>query len=349
MELRNLGFDEWFAARAAQMDMHGGTPARVVAVDRGGWRVRDAEGEIPAEVSGRLSFGAESPAELPCVGDWVAVRRFEGLAVIDAVLPRRTFLRRKTAGAAVERQMIAANIDTAFLVQSCQGDFNPRRLERYLAMAAQGGATPVVVLTKADLADPAELARKVDGLAAATRARVLALSCVSGEGLDALRATLTPGETYCLLGSSGVGKTTLTNLLLGRQAFATRAVSGTGEGVHTTTRRQLVRLAGGALLVDTPGMRELGLLAEKEDIDAGCPEVAELAARCRFADCRHENEPGCAVRAAVERGELSAERLANYRKLRREAAFNALSYRERRDRDKTFGKMVRAVKKDLRG
>jgi ribosome biogenesis GTPase len=241
-------------------------------------------------------------------------------AIIHHVLPRRTLLRRRAPGGGAEFQMIAANVDTAFVVQSCQHDFNPARLERYLVMAADGRVEPVVVLTKTDLAGPEELERRLAAVRAAG-VRVLALSNVTGEGFAAFEQAVAPGKTCCLLGSSGVGKTTLLNRLLGRAVFETAAVSGTGEGTHTTTRRQLIVLDSGAILIDTPGMRELGLMAAGEGLDKGFGEFAALAAQCRYADCSHTREPGCAVRAASERGEVPAERYASYLKLRKESEF----------------------------
>jgi len=351
MTLRNLGFDQWFEASVLDAIPEGWALARVCAVNRGSCLVRDGAQEVPAELSGRLCFQMDNPAALPCVGDWVAVQHYNdgAAAIIHQVLPRRTFLRRKAAGQGHEHQMIAANVDTAFLVQSCRFDFNPARLERYLVVAAEGRVEPVVVLTKTDLTGAEELERKIAAVRARTGARVVALSSVTGEGFAALRELLTAGKTYCLLGSSGVGKTTLLNRLLGREAFETKEVSGTGEGTHTTTRRQLVILGQGAILIDSPGMRELGLMdAGDEGLSGGFDDVAALAANCRYADCQHWREPGCAVRAAIKSGELAEERLASYFKLRKESEFNAMSALERRRKDKAFGRFVKAVKKQMR-
>ncbi|WP_084458111.1 ribosome small subunit-dependent GTPase A [Desulfocurvus vexinensis] len=343
--LRALGFDAWFEARAGELGLEGCGFARVVAVDRGAWLIRDGSGEIPAELSGRLAFQTEGPADLPCVGDWVTVSLYNdgAAALIHRVFPRRTLLRRKAPGGAGV-QLIAANIDAAFIVQSCHFDFNPARLDRYLVMAAQGQVEPVVVLTKTDLIDPQELEHKCALAGAATRARVIALSAHTGAGFADFQQALAPGRTYCLLGSSGVGKTTLLNRLLGRETFGTSAVSATGEGTHTTTRRQLVMLGQGAMLVDTPGMRELGMAGAGEGVATGFDEVAALAEHCRYADCRHENEPGCAVRAALASGALRADRYASYLKLRKEAEFQELSALDKRRRDKAFGRLVKEVK-----
>jgi len=350
MNQENFGFDEWFAAHAADMRMEACRFARVTAVDRGSFLIRSDTGEVPAELSGRLAYQTDSPDELPCVGDWVTASLYndDTAAIIHKVFPRRTFLRRRAAGSAVEHQMIAANIDTAFLVQSCHGDFNPNRLERYLVMAADGGVEPVVLLTKADLVKEEDLEREMVAVNAVTRARVIALSTLTGSGFEEFRQALSPGRTYCLLGSSGVGKTTLINRLLGRDAFETRTVSGTGEGVHTTTRRQLVVLGQGAMLMDTPGMRELGIVGAGEGLELSFEEFTSLAAECRYADCTHRHEPGCAVRAAVEAGELQEDRYANYLKLRKESDHYAMSHLDKRKKDRAFGRMVKSVIKQKR-
>jgi ribosome biogenesis GTPase len=249
----------------------------------------------------------------------------------------------------VDFQMIAANIDAAFIVQSCHYDFNVRRLDRYLVMAHDGGIQPFIVLTKSDLIPPGELEQEIAAIRGAGIAeRIFALSAATGAGMDDLRGCLAPGTTYCLLGSSGVGKTTLINRLLGRDAFATKAVSATGEGVHTTARRHLLVLDQGALLIDTPGMRELGLLGTGDGLELGFPEIHELSAQCRFADCTHTAEPGCAVVAALQRGELHGESYHSYLKLRKESEHLGLSYVERRKKDKAFGKMVRSAMKHLK-
>ena len=240
--------------------------ARVWAVDRGSYLIKDAAREVPAELAGKLAYQSDRSVDLPCVGDWVTAQyhNHDTAAIIHRVFPRKTFLRRKAPGKNIDFQMIAANIDTAFIVQSCHFDFNPSRLDRYLIMATDGQVEPVVLLTKTDLISPAELDQKLALLRSVTTARVMALSNLTGSGFDELQQTLSAGKTYCLLGSSGVGKTTLINRLLGEEALETRAVSSTGEGTHTTSRRQLVVLSQGAMLIDTPGMRELGIAGAGE-------------------------------------------------------------------------------------
>ena len=279
-----------------------------------------AEGEAWGEVAGRLRWVAEGHAELPAVGDWVAVRGRPGeeRAVIHAVLPRRTRFSRKRAGGEVEEQVVAANVDVAFLVTSLNRDFSPRRLERYLAMAWESGAEPVVVLAKADLCDDPEAFRAQAGVVA-WGVPVHVVSAADGRGVDELRAHLGEGRTGVFLGSSGVGKSTLANRLMGAELLSTRQVrEGDDKGRHTTTHRQLLLLPGGGLLLDTPGMRELQLWGGEEGVGATFADVEALAQGCRFADCTHAAEPGCAVRHAVERGALAPERLESWRKLLRE-------------------------------
>ncbi len=353
IRLNELGFDDWFAARLDGTLAGTHSLARVSAVDRGAYLMVNEAGSLTAELAGKFRFNAGSPADLPCVGDWAYVQYHNQgtLAVIHGVLPRRTFLRRKSAGRDVDFQMIAANIDTAFIVQSCHYDFNLHRLDRYLVMANEGHIEPVLILTKTDLVSPEELEKTVAAIRrAGITAGILALSNATGAGLDEFRRLMAPGRTYCLLGSSGVGKTTLINRLLGREAFATRATSHhTGEGTHATSRRQLIVLEQGALLVDTPGMRELGILGADAGLDDSFAEILDLSRGCRFADCSHSGEPGCAVRAAIEGGGLDADRYASYVKLKKESEHHEMSFVEKRKKDRDFGKFIKTAKKQLKG
>ncbi|MDP3173811.1 MAG: ribosome small subunit-dependent GTPase A [Phenylobacterium sp.] len=303
-----------FAAR----DM---VPGRVTVQQRGRYRLATPVGELDAELSGRFAHTA-ADGDFPVAGDWVAAaaRASEGAATIHHLLPRSSAFVRKTAGDAAAGQVVAANADLAFLVASLNDDLNLRRIERYLALAWESGAAPVVVLTKADLcADVATALGEVRSVAPG--AEVLAVSSANGDGLDALTALLGAGRTAVLLGSSGVGKSTLVNALAGSELMATQAIrEDDARGRHTTTHRELVRLPSGGLLLDTPGMRELGLWNAGEGLVSAFQDVEALAARCRFRDCGHHDEPGCAVRAALTSGELSDARWRNYQKLQRENA-----------------------------
>jgi len=286
--------------------------------------------------------------DLPCVGDWVCVDyRDQGTrASIHHVLPRKSFLRRKTAGKNIDLQMLAANIDVAFIVGSCNFDFNLRRLERYLVMVNEGHIEPLLLLTKTDLISPEALEQLIEEIRrAGIAAGIIGLSNVTGEGIDQVRGYMVSGKTYCLLGSSGVGKTSLINRLTGDAGLATREVSDSGEGRHTTTRRQLVMLEHGGLLIDMPGMRELGMLGVGEGIDESFADILELSQNCRFSNCSHSNEPGCAIQRAIEQHQLNAEHFQNYLKLKKESDFHELSYVEKRKKDRAFGQFVHSVMK----
>jgi ribosome biogenesis GTPase len=290
-------------------------PGRVVVQQRGSYTVESEQGERAAEPSGRLRHEA-AEGGLPVTGDWVGMRGTR----IEAVLPRRTAFVRKAAGEASVQQVVAANFELAFVVAALPEDVNARRLERYVTAVWESGAIPVVVLTKTDLAnDVAGATLEVEAVAPGVE--VHAISSVTGEGVEDVRALLAPNRTAVLVGSSGVGKSTLVNRLLGEERQAVADVRADGRGRHTTTHRELLPVPGGGLLLDTPGMRELGLWAEEESLESAFDDVAELAAECRFSDCTHVHEPGCAVRAAVEEGRLDAARLASFHKLARELAY----------------------------
>lgn len=333
-----------FAAKGLQ-------PARVALELNHIYRLWTAEGEVLAEAAGRLRHEAAGQHELPAVGDWVAFKPAGpegGRGRIEAVLPRTSAFTRKAAGSETKRQVVAANIDTAFLVTGLDHDFNPRRVERYLLLAAQSGARAVVLLNKADLASSSldeavalmrEIARDVP---------VHAVSARTGAGLETLAAYLVAGQTVALLGSSGVGKSSIINALAGQELLRTAAVrESDSRGRHTSTHRQMVRLPGGALLIDTPGMRELQLWDVADVVDETFDDIAVLAEGCRFRDCRHRQEPRCAVKAAVAEGTLGAARLEAFHKLEDErAAFEARhderAQMEEKRQSKIMGKALRA-------
>jgi ribosome biogenesis GTPase len=317
--LHRLGWQAWFEEGFRPHREAGFVPARVAEEHRDRYEVFCSDGEHTAEVAGRLRYTASSRLDLPAVGDWVALQaNGDSTAVIHGVLPRRTLLLRKAAGILTEAQIVAANLDTLFVVTDVDKDLNPRRLERYLTLARESKVRPVILLNKADLnAGAAELVREVEAVAGG--APVLAMSAIDGSGVEALAEYLGEGSTSAFIGSSGVGKSTIINRLLGEERLKTSRIrEDDGRGRHTTSWRELLLLPEGGVVIDTPGMREVQLWADEESLDASFHDIEEIAAGCRFADCKHQSEPDCAVRRALEEGTLQPKRHESYLKLRRE-------------------------------
>ncbi len=350
--LEKWGYDPWFESNRRDYPREHFSMARVIQVNRNNYQVNNGRREMLAELSGRFLFTIENSLDYPTVGDWVVVQCFDddALAIIHHIAPRKSLLKRKDPGKAVAFQLIAANIDYAFIMQAVDSNFNLNRLERYLVMTNESKIQAMIVLSKIDLISEkalADIKDRVQRLNA--KHRVLPISNVTGDGVQALQQELQACKTYCLLGSSGVGKTTLLNKLVGGRRFDVKQVRDKdGKGRHTTTRRQLVRLEAGSLFIDTPGMRELGNFSVDVGLDQTFDEIAFHGAQCRFNDCTHTHEHGCAVMDAVARGVIDEDRYQNFLKIQKESAHYGMSYVEKRKKDKAFGKMFKNYKKTIR-
>ena len=351
--LNKFGWNDFFAQQFLPFAEGAFVPARVSAEHRGGFLVLTVGGDIPAEVTGRMMFQAEDRLDYPVVGDWVLVDLLDRgtQAVIHSVLPRRTLLVRKTAGKDVAVQAIAANIDRVFIVTGLDGNYNLRRIERYLVAARESGAKPVVLLNKSDLAqDVPGLLREV--LAVAGPAQVLLVSALTGAGMDELERLIAPGVTACFVGSSGAGKSTLINRLAGMELACIAEVREIdSRGRHTTTHRQMFVLPSGAIVIDTPGMRELGIVDAEAGLENTFADIEQLGRECRFRDCSHTFEQGCAVLAAIAGGALDQVRYKSFLKLRGEILHNeekldAKARLERKGRDRLLAKAIRRVLKN---
>ena len=348
MTLEEFGYSEWFANQIDPETESNLTVARVTAIHKGECEVSNGEETKAAKMTGRMRHQAKSKLDYPTVGDWVLVKDFDdkNFGRIFRVLDRQSALKRKSPGKTTRSQLIAANIDTAFIMQTVGLGYNLKRLERYLVMVNESGIEPVVLLSKSDLLKPEELAMKVIEVEERMPGtRIYAFSNVDQGGLEEVMALFEPEKTYCVIGTSGVGKTSLLNNLLGEEdyLFTLPVRESDGKGVHSTTWRELITLENGAHVVDTPGMRELGNLDVNEGIEETFDDIHALAGQCKFNDCSHVNTKGCAVIASVEVGTIAKARYDNYVRLMKEAAFHEQSSLEKRDQDKKLSRFYRST------
>ena len=320
MNLEYLGWNDFFASNFEMLDKHGFTVARVAIEHRNIYILYSEFGELSGEVTGKFRHNVVQTQDFPAVGDWVVIelRESEKSATIHSILPRKSKFSRQSIGAITEEQIVAANVDTVFLVSGLDGDFNLRRIERYLILAWESGANPVIVLNKADLCQNIEeCLNQVENIA--NGVPIITISAANSQGLDALQSYLQPGKTVALLGSSGVGKSTITNQLKGENIQTVKTVrKGDDRGRHTTTHRELILLPNGSLIIDTPGMREIQIWASEKSLQSTFEDIETLAQECRFRNCQHREEPGCAVQQALQEGELDYSRFLSYQKLQKE-------------------------------
>jgi len=373
LKLEDLGYNDFFESGRRELGLGGFLLARVVAEYKGVYRVKGLAGEYMAKITGKQMFNAMSREDYPAVGDWVAITDLgEGRAVIHKVLPRKTIIKRKISGRQNEIQVIAANIDVAFAVESVDSDFSLNRFERYFAIANDGGVKMAIILNKIDLISKENLEAKISQIKNRFGGVDLVLtSTITAAGLNELRKYITKGKTYCFLGSSGVGKSSLINKLIGRKIITTGEIDlRTERGRHTTTAREMhflesgplksearpsgglpvdeARPSGGGIVIDNPGMREVGMADAGAGIDNFFDEIVELGRQCKFADCAHANEPGCAVQAAIKAGKLDESKYENYANLKKEADFFQASELEKRQKDRQFGKFLKTAKEQLK-
>ncbi len=337
MEIKNKYLPEWVRKEIKPVKVKDFQIARISGVYKNSYSVFNDSAEILAELTGNLMFNIDSPLDYPTVGDWVYAQFFNknSLAIIHEIIPRKTMLKRKMAGKKVSYQLIAANVDIALIIQSLDNNFNLRRMERYISIAKEDNIKPIILLSKSDLLSKQDIKSKISAiLSIMPNIKVIAFSNMDNKSVAQVTQLLETGKTYCLIGSSGVGKTTLINHILERDKFKTREVRKDGKGKHTTTNRQLINLTNQATIIDTPGMRELGITDSQKGIGETFQEITELAKKCRFNNCTHTVEEGCAVLAALNEDILSNKRYENYIKMKKESAHYEMSYADRRKKEK---------------
>ena len=348
--IEKLGLDKWFKDKIENTKSDLFQIARVISVNKNSYVISNGLKDIFAELSGKFLFNLDSPLDFPTVGDWVNIQSFDddSLAIIHDVFPRKSLLKRKTPGNKVEHQLIAANIDFAIIVQSLDANYNLRRLERYLVMINESSITPMIFLSKSDLEKEEEIEKKKNDIHNIFPGiDIFAFSNSNLSDIEKIKLFLKPLHTYCLLGSSGVGKTTLLNNLINDDIYKTQPIrEKDGRGKHTTTRRELIVLDNGSIIIDNPGMRELGIISADSGLDETFNDIAALLKQCRYADCTHIVEKGCAVLQAVENGGISKDRYNNYIKMHKETLYYEMSYYEKRQKEKKFGKFMHTYKKN---
>ena len=350
IKIEDLGYDDFFESKRIKLGLADFLVARVIAEHKGCYKVKDINGEYFARVSGRKMYESKSREDFPAVGDWVAVVKSDKEhAVIKAILPRRTIIRRKYNDKN-DTQVVSTNIDVAFIVESIGRDYNLNRLERYFAITQDGGVKPIVVLNKIDLIPKEELNLKLSQMKTRFKDIVfVATSIVTNEGLDELKSYVKKGKTYCFLGSSGVGKSSLINKLLGKNIIKTEGIGiSAGRGKHATTSREMYFMESGAIVIDNPGIREVGMVNTSEGIDILFDDIIALASGCKFVDCKHIHEPGCKVLLALKSGELDEKKYLNYISLKKEADHYEMTELEKKQKEKQFGKFIKIAKKEIK-